>query len=168
MNEDVVPVLRSATNDDCERVQALVFTVLREYGLPSDPAGTDKDLTDIEAHYPARGGAFELVEDGAGNLLGTVGLYPVDNDVIELRKMYFAPELRGKGWGKWLLAKMIEKARLLGYREIHLDTIAVLKEAIQLYEKFGFKPFDVEPTPRRDRGYYLKLDDDRVVTETNF
>lgn len=160
MNEDVFPALRSATNDDCERVQALISAVLREYRLPFDLAGTDQDLTDIEAHYLDRGGAFELVEGAAGNLLGTVGLYPVDNDVVELRKMYFVPESRGRGWGKWLLAKMIEKARTLGFKEIHLDTIAVLKEAIRLYEKFGFKPFDVEPSPRRDRGYYLKLNDD--------
>jgi len=149
--------VRPATNRDCERVQNLVFGVLKEYGLELDKNGTDKDIADIETHYLKRGGIFELLEDENGNLLGTIGLYPMDAETIELRKMYFAKELRGKGYGKKMLERMIEKARELGFKKIYLETAKVLREAVYLYEKFGFKPTDEKHTPRCDQAYFLEL-----------
>jgi N-acetylglutamate synthase-like GNAT family acetyltransferase len=149
---------RSATNADCEPVQDLVFGVLREYGLAPDPDGTDRDVTDIETHYLKRGGVFEILEDAEGKLLGTCGLYPLDDETIELRKMYFAKELRGRGYGKKLLERMIETARSLGFKQIHLETHSALKEAIALYKKYGFASVDEEKlTPRCDQTYFLEL-----------
>jgi N-acetylglutamate synthase-like GNAT family acetyltransferase len=149
--------IRSASNADCERVQNLVFGVLREYGLAPDLEGTDRDIADIETHYIKRGGAFELIEDARGKLLGTCGLYPMTAETVELRKMYFSPELRGKGFGKKTLARMIEKARAMGFGKIYLETASVLKEAVALYEKFGFLPSDEKHTPRCDAAYFLDL-----------
>jgi putative acetyltransferase len=156
---------RAATNADCERVQSLVFGVLREYGLAPDLEGTDRDISDLEAHYIARGGVFELIEDARGRLLGTCGLYPMDEETVELRKMYFSKALRGRGIGKQTLARMIAKARELGFRKIYLETARVLREAVALYEKFGFEPTHEKHTPRCDAAYYLQLtlDNDRIT-----
>ena len=103
--------IRSATNDDRERVAELVFGVLAEYGLEPDPETTDADLQDIEANYLQRGGLFEVIEDG-GNMLGSVGLYPINKTTCELRKMYFIPSARGLGLGKYVLESAIARARL--------------------------------------------------------
>ena len=149
--------IRSATNADCERVKALVFGVLQEYGLESAPNGTDNDLNDLEANYINRGGIFEIIEDADGNLLGTFGLYPIDAETVELRKMYFAKELRGQGFGKRTLQRMIEKSRELGFKKIYLETASVLKEAVYLYEKFGFQPSAETHAPRCDAAYFLEL-----------
>ena len=157
MDETPEIFMRLATNEDCGRVQALVFGVLREYGLEPDPDGTDRDIADLEAHYTNRGGTFELLEDAAGNLLGTVGLYPMNEDTIELRKMYFSKDLRGRGVGKQTLRRMIEKARALGYKKIYLETASVLREAVALYEKFGFVPTDEKHTPRCDAAYTFTI-----------
>jgi putative acetyltransferase len=150
--------LRTATNNDCARIQALVLEVLREYGLQPDLDGTDQDLSDIEANYTNRGGVFHVLEDAAGNLLGTVGLYPMDGETIELRKMYFAKDFRGKGYGQKALARMIDTARGLGFKKIYLETASALREAVHIYEKFGFKPTSEKHTPRCDQGYLLILD----------
>jgi len=157
MDENPEIFLRSASNEDCERVQALVFGVLREYGLEPDLKGTDRDIADIEAHYTQRGGIFELIEDAQGNLLGTCGLYPISAEMVELRKMYFARGLRGRGVGKQTLQRMIEKARALGYKRLYLETASVLKEAVALYEKFGFVPTDETHTPRCDTAYTFNI-----------
>ena len=149
--------VRPANNRDCQAVQDLVFGVLREYNLELDLTGTDKDLSDIETHYIRRGGVFEVLEDKNGVLMGTVGLYPIDAETIELRKMYFAKELRGKGFGKMVLERMIEKARELKYKKIYLETASVLREAIGLYEKFGFQPTAEKHTPRCDMAYVLEI-----------
>ncbi|MBS1794350.1 MAG: GNAT family N-acetyltransferase [Acidobacteria bacterium] len=157
MNEPFAIKIRPASNADCLAVQALVFAILREYGLKPDLDGTDRDIADIEAHYTARGGLFELIEDERGNLLGTVGLYPIDDETVELRKMYFAPVLRGRGVGKETLRRMLDAARAMGFKKIYLETATVLREAVALYEKFGFLPTAEKHTPRCDAAYYLDL-----------
>ena len=130
---------RSATNKDTENIKNLVFGVLAEYGLTPDTYGTDADLNDIEANYIKRGGVFEILENETGEIFGTVGLFPLNDEIIELRKMYFEKQLRGRGFGKKTLEKMIETARRSGYKTIHLETASVLKEAVGLYKKYGFK-----------------------------
>ena len=149
--------IRSATNEDCENVRNLVFGVLREYGLEPERGGIDKDLDDIESSYINRGGVFEVLEDDDGRLLGTVGLYPFDEKRIELRKMYFLPELRGKGIGKKTLKRMISTAKDKGYDQVVLETASVLKEAIGLYTKFGFTESIEKHAPRCDKSFYLNL-----------
>ncbi|HEX8738312.1 MAG TPA: GNAT family N-acetyltransferase [Pyrinomonadaceae bacterium] len=159
MNDSFEIFIRSATNEDCANVQNLVFGVLREYDLTIETGGTDADIADLEANYLKRGGVFEIVEDAAGNLLGTVGLYPLDAETVELRKMYFDKKLRGRGVGKKMLERMIETARERGYRRIYLETAAVLKEAAALYEKYGFQPTtEGIHSARCDAAYFLELD----------
>jgi putative acetyltransferase len=115
--------LRSATNADAAEVRALVFGILTDFGLEADVDGTDRDLFDIEANYLRRGGVFEVIENTQGSIVGTIGLYPLDDETIELRKMYFASEVRGSGLGQILLQKMIEKAKNLGYLRVYLETV---------------------------------------------
>src|SRR5256714_675733 len=147
-------VIRPATNADCERVINLVSTVLAEFQLPFDPDSKDADLKDIECSYLAAGGMFELIEDAHGKLLGTYGLFPLDDKQCELRKMYFLPEIRGLGLGKQVLDRAIEHARRLGFSAIVLETISVLKRAIYLYTRFGFVPTKMDhPNARVDQKY---------------
>src|SRR5215217_6074172 len=122
-------VIQTRTNEDSAKIQNLVCSVLEEYGLKADPSTTDSDLNDIEENYINRGGIFEILEDARGNLLGTVGLYPIDAETVELRKMYFAKDFRGKGFGKKTLERMIERAKALGFKKVYLETAGVLKEA---------------------------------------
>lgn len=150
--------IRSVTNEDCEKVRKLVFGVLREYDLTPEPNGTDADLNDLENNYINGGGLFEVLEDADGNLLGTVGLFPIDRETVELRKMYFSKELRGHGYGKRTLERMIEKARELGFKRIYLETASVLKTAVGLYEKYGFEPTTSGiHSERCDAAYFLEI-----------
>jgi putative acetyltransferase len=158
MSEHFEIFIRPATNEDCPRVQNLVFGILREYDLTVETDGTDADLADLEANYLKRGGAFEIIEDADGNLLGTVGLYPLDAETVELRKMYFDKKLRGRGVGKRMLERMIETAKAAGFRRIYLETASVLKEAAALYEKYGFQPTTEGIHSKRcDTAYFLEL-----------
>lgn len=158
MNENSEISVRSATNADCENIQKLVFGVLKEFGLTSEPNGTDADLKDIEKEYFERGGLFEILEDSHGKLLGTVGLFPLDNQTVELRKMYFDKSLRGRGFGKKTLERMIAKSREMKFKRIYLETANVLKQAVGLYEKYGFEPtIEGIHSERCDAAYFLNL-----------
>ena len=116
------------------------------------------DLVDIEASYVRAGGAFEVVERRDGRIVGSVGLMPLDRRRVELRKMYLAPSARGRGLGKRLLRRMLDRARALGFDEVRLETHSVLQEAIRLYEAHGFVPVEAEHrSPRCDQTYRLRL-----------
>ena len=152
--------IRSATNADRAQIEELVFGILRSFDLALDRDGTDKDLSDIEANYVARGGVFEVIENSDSKIVGTIGLYPLDETTIELRKMYFDPSIRGRGLGKQMLKEMIEKAKILGYLRVYLETASVLAQAVHLYESEGFQPVEVKHTPRCDQAYVLELSDE--------
>jgi putative acetyltransferase len=151
-------ILRPATNADAPTVRELVFGVLREFGLTPDPEHTDADLADLDKSYLSRGGRFDLLIRPDGQLLGTVGLYPVDGQTVELRKMYLRREARGQGHGRRLLEHALRQARAMGFYRMTLETASVLKDAIAMYLRYGFRPYQAEHcSPRCDQTYVLDL-----------
>lgn len=151
-------VLRPATNADAPAVQALIFAILEEYGLPQDPAGVDADLFDIETHYGGPGACFDVLVTSAGKIVGSVALQRLDAARCELRKMYLSPVSRGQGWGKALLAHTLDQADALGYEYVILETASVLTEAIALYKHFGFTLLADKPQVCRcDQVFILSL-----------
>lgn len=150
--------MRRATNDDGDLVRELVFGVLGEYGLVGDREGTDRDLDDLEASYHGRGGRFDVLVTDEGAVAGCVGLYPLREGVVELRKMYLRPEYRGKGTGRRLLDHALASARELGFRRIELETNSKLVEAVRMYERYGFRPVEAcHVAARCDATYGLDL-----------
>ncbi len=159
MQESQWPRLRPTNNRDCEEITNLVYEVLKEYNLKPDPAGTDADIRDIEQSYFERGGAFYVLEDEDGSIIGAYGLYPVDRQTCELRKMYLYSSYRGKGLGKLLLEDALSKARQFGFKRMTLETASVLKEAISLYKNYGFVEYHPEHLSSRcDQAFILELE----------
>lgn len=150
--------IRSATNQDKKKIIALVKSILSEYELEFDIETSESDLQDIEATYTNSGGLFAVVEDKAGNLLGTFALLRLDDKTCKLRKMYLAQQVRGLGLGRLMLERAIEAARRLRFETIVLETVSVMIEAIRLYTRMGFKPIKQEvASPRCDQVYLLSL-----------
>jgi putative acetyltransferase len=136
----------------------LVYAVLGEYRLQPDPQCTDADLKDIEQSYLQRGGVFYVLEKEDGSIIGSYGLYPMAAGICELRKMYLHRDYRGQGHGRRMLEDALAKARQLGFTRITLETASVLKEAIRLYESYGFRPYRPDHLSRRcDQAYVLDL-----------
>lgn len=158
MQQNSWPRLRPANNSDCEKIAELVYSILREYNLKPDPAATDADLKDIEQSYFQRGGAFFVLEEKDGSIIGAYGLYRLDSKVCELRKMYLHRAYRGKGLGKFLLDDALSQAKKLGFKTVVLETASVLKEAISLYKSYGFVEYQPDHLSSRcDQAYMLEL-----------
>ena len=152
------PRLRPARAGDARAVRDLVFGTLREYGLDPDPVRTDSDLDRFPARYVEAGGAFDVLEDPNGTVVGCVGLMPLGDGVVELRKMYLVRGCRGRGQGRRLLEHALEAAAERGYRRVELETAGPLREAQALYESYGFAPFESDRLSSRcDRAYRLDL-----------
>lgn len=149
---------RPATNADAEAVQRIVSATLEEYGLRTDPQTTDADLTDLDAAYAGRGGILLVLEEPEGRVVGCGGLYALEEGEWEIRKMYLLPEARGRGEGRRLLHRLMGEARWRSARRVVLETAAVLKEAIALYEAYGFERYDPPHLSSRcDQAYALTL-----------
>jgi putative acetyltransferase len=123
-----------------------------------ESGGVAADLDDVPVGYHQRGGVFRVLVDEGDAVAGCGGLYPVAPGVVELRKMYFHPSVRGRGFGKRLLNDLIAEARRLEFERIELETASNLTAAIALYERAGF----VETTGpkhscRCDRTFSLDL-----------
>jgi putative acetyltransferase len=58
--------------------------------------------------------------------------------VGELKRMYVAPEARGRGIGRALLAQLEAEARTLGLARLVLETGTRQAEALALYRRAGF------------------------------
>jgi putative acetyltransferase len=151
--------IRPARNEDIPDIKNVVFGVLREYRLFPSETGKDNDLSDIEQYYFNKGGYFGVaVNTNSNEIVGTFGLYKVNNDVCELRKMYLLKKVRGKGLGKCILTYAIQVGIEKHYKKIILETITPLKEAISLYKKRGFvEIIPSEINERVDQAFELIL-----------
>jgi len=88
---------------------------------------------------------FLLMEDDA--VIGTAGIYKINDQEFEVIKMFVASEYRGKKYGDMLLEKCITKAKEMKASKLILFSNSQLQTAIKLYEKFGFKHVDVSDAP---------------------
>ncbi len=150
-------MMRSATTNDEPAIRELVFSILESYGLKPSPQDTDADLYDLKGHYGDRGGDFSVMLDRE-QIIGTVAIHNMGNRVCELRKMYLDPGYRRRGLGKQLLEYSLAKARDLGFNRVTLETATALKEAVALYESYGFKRIEPEHlAPRCDIAMALEL-----------
>jgi N-acetylglutamate synthase-like GNAT family acetyltransferase len=80
-------------------------------------------------------------------VIGTAGIFKLNDKEFELIKMFVAPEYRGRKYGDMLLTKCIAKAKELKASKIILFSNSKLQTAIRLYEKSGFKHVAVTDAP---------------------
>lgn len=131
-------MLRPGIRADADALRSLVGGILQSYGLPASGAGLDDDLADVTGWYGSRQGMFEVLEDSSGVLVGCIGAYGRSQTRCELRRLYLAYKMRHRGLGRVLLERVLAWARTQGFDTIELFTAPVLKEAVQLYERYGF------------------------------
>jgi GNAT superfamily N-acetyltransferase len=124
-------------------VRELIQHVYREFGFGPDvtPEG-NPDLFDIARVYAGRG-RFWMAMDG-DRVIGTGALREKSAEMAEVKQMYLLADYRGKGIGLALLEKVVGFARAQGYRRLELGTVASLKRAVKLYERYGFRACGVD------------------------
>ncbi len=118
----------------------ILETVLSEYGLEIRPDDTDMDLSDTRKHYFNNNGWFAVLEKD-GEIVGSYGIYKIDESTCELRKMYLLKLYQGLGLGRMMMEDALIKAKELGYSIMVLETNKRLDKALSLYYKYGFKDY---------------------------
>jgi ribosomal protein S18 acetylase RimI-like enzyme len=87
-------------------------------------------------------GASFFLARADGNVAGCAGYSKSDDGIAELQKMYVRTEARGKGAARGLMTACLDGMRDHGYDRVRLETVSFMRDAIALYESFGFKSCD--------------------------
>ena len=118
-----------------------------------------QSLDDPDGYFLKKGGHI-FVALFNGEPVGVCALRKLDDPYYdyEMAKMAVSPKAQGKSIG-WLLGRaIIEKARSLGARNVFLESNTILKPAISLYEKLGFKKVVNRPSPYERANIQMALD----------
>jgi putative acetyltransferase len=86
---------------------------------------------------------FLLVSDAfTGEPVGCGALRDLDDEAVEIKRMYVVPKHRGRGAGRAVLAGLEQAARSRGATIARLETGTEQPEAITLYERGGYDRID--------------------------
>ena len=129
---------------------AVVKTSPREYITST----IDKLLSDVSSRR-----IYYLVEL-EGVIIGMGALHQIREKTGEIKRMYIRPAYQGKGYGRALLQKLLQKAKEFGYNSIYLDSARFMTTAQHLYRSFGFiecKEYPETEIPPQLRSHWLYM-----------
>jgi putative acetyltransferase len=146
--------IRKIRQGDNNRLAKIIRDTIIEFGLPETGTVFEDAMLDTLYEYYLQDKAVYFVLEAAGTVVGGAGIAALENydgTICELQKMYFIPEVRGKGFGETMIEKCFEAARSFGYTHCYLETMPYMKAARKLYRRTGFKDIS---GPMGDTGHY--------------
>jgi putative acetyltransferase len=90
-----------------------------------------------EAEFEKSGGYFVIAQQG-NRTIGCGGFRPVDEECVEIKRMFVRPEVRRRGGARQILRHLEEEVRRRGFRSTVLETGCDNAGAIALYESEGY------------------------------
>ena len=136
--ESPAATIRPATADDIPAVQQVIAEGLRGCGYDVS-AELDTDFRDPVEFYRRGGGEFLVLDLPGAGVVGTVAVLVDGQGQCTLRRMYLDEPLRGRGYGRRLLAAAMGWAAAHGFGRMELETAPSMLAARQLYESAGFR-----------------------------
>ncbi len=135
--------IRRALPEELEEVGRLTAEVYVSDGYLAEGDGYVVELVDT----PRRAREAELwvaVDDG--RVLGSVTFAPVGSayreigraDEGEFRMLAVSPASRGRGIGRALVERCVQRSRELGYAGVRMSSMDVMTGAHRIYERLGF------------------------------
>lgn len=141
MSKDTI-VIREIRPEDNLQIEAVIKGCFPEFKIPLK--GTAYEDAETPFMYESYQGEREIyyVVANDSEVFGGAGIKQLkdfNGNVCELQKMYFSPQIRGKGYGKQLFEMCLKAAKDFEYQTCYLESASQLKAAIHIYENFGFE-----------------------------
>ena len=102
----------------------------------------DDDLLDNPKKYIDKGSLIFLAHFN-DKVVGTISLIPIDNYNYEILKLGVVEGYKGLGIGAKLMQVCIDICIEKNVKTITLESSSLLKSALKLYEKLGFKHIEI-------------------------
>lgn len=133
--------------------------------LDMDPSLAEKvDATEVT---PPRGDFMLVSEVVSGDVVGFGAVHVLEPGVLEIKRMWLRPDIRGRGLGRFLLEHLENRARALGGRRVLLGVNDALVEACGLYLATGYEPVErFSPSPYITHFYGKQLVRDEPSDKT--
>ena len=133
--------IRKIQPSDNPKIAQVIRTVFECDGFPlTGTAYADIQLDKMFETYQIPNSVYFVVEF-KGAIVGGAGIRPLDDgnlEICELQKMYFLPQIRGRGVGLKMVQKCLAEAVKMGYQNCYLETLPQMKAAQHIYQKIGF------------------------------
>lgn len=126
-----------------EEVKRVIVAVACEiWQLPEEAIArydAMSDIDDMRSHYFDNNGTFLVLIDD-GRVVGSGAIRRLNDDICELKRMWFLKDYRGRGLGMKMTQMLLDFARKTGYKKVRLDTTDKEKQAqaLKLYKRLGF------------------------------
>jgi len=135
--------IRAINKNDNPKIAQVIRSIFIADNYPkTGTAFADKQLDSMYETYLATNAIYFVLENQLGDIVGGAGIAPLENEnktICELQKMYFLPEVRGKGLGKKLILLCLQTAKIFGYTQCYLETLPEMRIAQKLYTSVGFE-----------------------------
>ena len=122
-------------------VAPLLTGLRQEYDARYGPGAGDSVLDVEPQEFEAPTGAFVVLMDGERTVAGG-GLRRIDDETVEIKRMWTNPDYRRQGHALRLLRELAGLAGQLGYTTVRLETGHAQPEALALYRGLGFTEID--------------------------
>ena len=116
----------------------------------------DEELENLEVKYGLPNGRLYLLYYNQ-ELAGCIGLKQINQENCEMKRLFVRPKFRGHHLGNYLIEKIIDDAKEIGYKYMLLDTLPFLKGALHMYKKYGFYEISRYNNSPMDTSIYMKL-----------
>ena len=130
--------LRRYQPSDKEAVEYLHVYAIQQTGAYLGRGPWDDDVYEIEKSYLNNQGEF-LIGEWDGTFVAMGAFRRTSSERAEIKRMRIHPDFQGRGFGQLMLTELIARARLIGYKTLHLDTSVLQVPAQKLYEKNSFR-----------------------------
>lgn len=117
----------------------------------------DRELNNLKEKYGLPFGRLYLAYID-NEVAGCIALKRIDKNNCEMKRLYVKEKYRGKKIASKLVDKIIEDAKLIGYKYMLLDTLPFLKSAINLYKQKGFYEISAYNDSPMNTSIFMKLD----------
>lgn len=140
MVRDLLPGVRTVTDDDAPALQSLVAACFAEYeGAVLELDGLDAWMLRPASDLAARGAVLWVLPAGT-ELAGSGGWRPHGPDRVELKTLYVGRRWRRRGFGAALVGLVERAARDRGAQVVELWSDTRFLDAHRLYERLGYRP----------------------------
>ena len=131
--------LQAESPEQIASVRELFLEYAQSLGFSLCFQSFDEELAGLPGDYAPPEGRLLLATYDSQHA-GCVALHKLDSRSCEMKRLYVRPRFRGKGLGKALAERIINEARLIGYKQLRLDTVEpVMRTAVAMYRMLGFR-----------------------------
>jgi carbonic anhydrase len=132
-----IKIVPCRSDGDWQAAKGLTNQYARWLAIDLSFQDFQSEMAHFEQEYGPPKGCYLLAKVG-NRLAGGVGLRYLAENICEMKRLFVLDEFKEQGIGQRLCETLMNKAHILGYKKMRLDTLGRLEQANRLYKKLGF------------------------------